>query len=86
MKGVYLLFENISEGEPYEVIGVISDPNIFEKIFDYYYGKGFWRTIDYRDVRDSGIEWVRKLEVSEDGEKAYTITITCHYYLVDDIF
>lgn len=86
MKGVYILKETYPH-EPYNYyIGVISEPNKFQNILDKYYGKENWKEISFKDVRDSALEWIRKIEVIDSIEGKYITVISCHYYLIDDLF
>jgi hypothetical protein len=85
-KQVYLLFEVYEDKTmTKDVIGVISEQNNYIKIFDDYYGKERWEEITYRDIRDSTLEWIRKIKWNNDGEWI-EVEIICEMFLVDELF
>jgi hypothetical protein len=85
-KQVYLLFEVYEDKKmTKDVIGVISEPNNYIKILDDYYGKERWEEISYRDIRDSSLEWIRKIKWNCDGEWI-EVEIICEMFLVDELF
>jgi hypothetical protein len=85
-KQVYLLFEVYEDKTiTKDVIGVISEPNNYIKILDDYYGKERWEEISYRDIRDSTLEWIRKIIWNCDGEWI-EVEIICEMFLVDELF
>ena len=85
-KQVYLIFEVYEDKTmTKDVIGVISVPNNYIKILDYYYGKERWEEISYRDIRDSTLEWIRNIKWNCDGEWI-EVEIICEMFLVDELF
>lgn len=85
-KQVYLIFEVYEDKTmTKDVIGAISEPNNYIKILDDYYGKERWEEISYRDIRDSTLEWIRKIKWNSDGEWI-EVEIICEMFLVDELF
>ena len=78
-KLVYVIHEKELNYKEYDVIGVVSDLNNIDKLLLDYYGK--YETINFMDVRDSNIEYVKKIKV--DGNE-YEITIIS--FLLDKIW
>ena len=87
MNRVYLLFEfEHNDGcLDKDVIGVISNPDNYKTIFDKYFGVGNWTEKKFRDIRDSCLEWERSIEVKYENSSV-NYTITCEWFLVDDLF
>ena len=69
-KLVYVIHEKDWKYKEEDVLGVVSDINNVDNLLKDYYGK--YETISFRDVRDSNIEYVKKIKV--DGNE-YEITI-----------
>ena len=78
-KLVYVIHEKELNYKEYDAIGVVSDLNNIDKLLLDYYGK--YETINFMDVRDSTIEYVKTIKV--DGNK-YEITIIS--FLLDKIW
>ena len=78
-KIVYVIHEKDCKYKEESILGVVSDINNVDNLLDDYYGK--YETINFRDVRDSTIEYVKTIKV--DGNK-YEITIIS--FLLDKIW
>ena len=78
-KIVYVIHEKDCKYKEEDVLGVVSDINNVDNLLDDYYGK--YETINFRDIRDSTIEYVKTIKV--DGNE-YEITIIS--FLLDKIW
>lgn len=85
-KEVFLLLEfdrNVNTNG--DVIGVISESEKYINILNEYYGKNGWKEVDFRDVRDSSIEWVRKIRVKNDCKEWKEYDIVCQFFIIDKL-
>ena len=78
-KIVYVIHEKDLKYQEEDVLGVVSDINNVDNLLKDYYGK--YETINFIDIRDSNIEYVKKIKV--DGNE-YEITIIS--FLLDKIW
>ena len=78
-KIVYVIHEKDCKYKEESVLGVVSDINNVDNLLKYYYYK--YETINFRDVRDSTIEYVKTITV--DGLK---FEITVQSFLLDKIW
>ena len=69
-KIVYVIHEKDWKYKEESILGVVSDINNVDNFLKDYYGK--YETINFRDIRDSTIEYVKTIKV--DGNE-YEITI-----------
>ena len=77
-KLVYVIHEKDWKYKEESILGVVSDINNVDNLLKDYYGK--YETINFRDVRDSTIEYIKTIQV--DGNK-YEITIIS--FIIDEI-
>ncbi len=75
---VFVLNETEQDGSA-ETIGVFDSPKISVDTLKGYYGPRL-RVMETTDVRDSGIEWQKKIMV--DGVET---VLTLHYFTVGEI-
>ena len=81
-KIVYVIHEKDCKYKEEDVLGVVSDINNVDNLLKDYYGKyETIKTINFRDVRDSTIEYIKTIKV--DGNE-YKITIIS--FLLDKIW
>jgi hypothetical protein len=73
METVYVLQDDDS------ILGVFSSPDISDETLESYFGE--FEAVENRDVRDSGIEWV-KLISTHDGFK---LSLTLHSFCMNEI-
>ena len=78
-KIVFVIHEKDLKYQEEDVLGVVSDIKNVDNLLDDYYGK--YETINFRDIRDSTIEYVKTIKV--DGNE-YEITIIS--FLLDKIW
>ena len=78
-KLVYVIHEKDLKYQEEDILGVVSDINNVDYLLKDYYGK--YETINFIDIRDSNIEYVKKIKV--DGNE-YEITIIS--FLLDKIW
>ena len=78
-KIVYVIHEKDCKYKEEDVLGVVSDINNVDNLLKDYYGK--YKTINFRDIRDGTIEYVKTIKV--DGNE-YEITIIS--FLLDKIW
>ena len=78
-KIVYVIHEKDWKYKEESILGVVSDINNVDNFLKDYYGK--YETINFRDIRDSTIEYVKTIKV--DGNE-YEITIIS--FLLDKIW
>ena len=78
-KIVYVIHEKDYKYKEESVLGVVSDINNVDNLLKYYYYK--YETINFRDVRDSTIEYVKTIKVDDNQ---YEITII--RFLLDKIW
>ena len=69
-KIVFVIHEKDLKYQEEDVLGVVSDINNVDNLLKDYYGK--YETINFRDIRDSTIEYVKTIKV--DGLK-FEITV-----------
>ena len=78
-KIVYVIHAKDCKYQEEDVLGVVSDINNVDNVLDDYYGK--YETINFRDIRDSTIEYVKTIKV--DGNEYEIIIIS---FLLDKIW
>ncbi len=61
---IYVLIEQDLKDNETIVIGVANSVQNVQKIMDEYYG--VYKVIDYKDIRDSQLEWEKTIEVGWD--------------------
>jgi hypothetical protein len=77
---VYLIHETNQQGEA-DIIGISSTPERAEYLIEEYYGG--YSLLDHKDVRDSGIEWVRKIAIYRGAHEV--VNLVLQSYEVDSI-
>ena len=58
---IFVLTEKDLADEEISVIGVADSVENAQKVMDKYYGE--YKLLNYRDIRDSGIEWEKTIEI-----------------------
>lgn len=61
---IYVLIEQDLKDNETIVIGVADSVENAQKVMDEYYG--VYKVVDYRDIRDSQLEWEKTIEVGYD--------------------
>lgn len=83
MKEIYVLHEKDHSDNEKSIIGVADSSENALKIMCRYYGKH--KEIHLNKVEESGIEWIRKLQVKSYDESLYEVTVTCQYFTLNEI-
>lgn len=69
---VYVIVEHDPKRQETDVIGVASSQIESNKMIDEYYRN--YEVLHYNDVRDGGIEWVKRIKIYPDGSE-YELTL-----------
>ena len=78
---MYVLHEkDHSDGEE-SIIGVADSSDNALKLMCDYYGKHTETHLN--KVEESGIEWVRRLQVRSYDDSLYNVTVTCEYFTLN---
>ncbi len=81
---VYVLHEVDHDDYETDVIGTFSTPEkVLEGIITYY-GRDY-KEKSHRDVKESGIEWIKVLTLKHCMGFEYEVTITLMYYELDNV-
>jgi len=83
---IYILVEDYKIGcEKYsDIIGVPSSKENANKMIKDYFGEDI-KELSHRDVEDSGIEWVKTLDIQLTQNQRATTTVSLLYYKFDTI-
>jgi hypothetical protein len=73
METVYVLQDDDS------ILGVFSSPDISDETLESYFGE--FEVVENRDVRDSGIEWVKVIR----ARRWDNVIITLHSFCMNEI-
>jgi len=83
MKEIYVLHEKDHSNNEESIIGVADSSENALKIMCEYYGKH--KEIYLNKVEESGIEWIRKLQVKSYDKSLCEVTVTCQYFTLNEI-
>ena len=75
---VIVIHEKDHEDNSRNVIGVASTVENAQKIIDTYYGD--YKELQFIDIRDSNLEWSKRLEVIGAYKKTYEVTVTLEWF------
>jgi hypothetical protein len=83
MKQVLVIHEKDFEDFEQIVIGVADSVESAERMIREYYGD--YKELSYRDIRDSDIEYSKRLEVKDHLDKPYMVEIHLQWFSVNEI-
>lgn len=81
---VLVIQEKDHDDNEESVIGVASTILKAEELIVEYYGKENFKEISFTDIRDSGLEYSKVLEVNHN-KKTYKTTVTLQWFTINEI-
>ena len=70
---VYVLHERDLQNNSIDILGVATSLEDADRMMQGYYG--FFKLVEFRDVRDSGIEWVKRITLEGAFGYEYEVTL-----------
>jgi hypothetical protein len=83
MKEVFVIHEKDLDDHEQIVIGVADSVENAERIIREYYGD--YKQLSYRDIRDSDIEYSKRLEVKDHLDKPHIVEVYLQWFTVNEI-
>jgi hypothetical protein len=83
-KLVYVIVEHDHKDNEHCNIGVTDELDMVEFMIKEYYG-GKFKEVSFHDIRDSGIEYTKILEVTDHKGKPYRVTIILESFCLNEL-
>jgi hypothetical protein len=84
MKKVIVIHELDHDDDESSVVGVADSLDNAESIIDDFYGKGNYKEISFRDIRESNLQYSKVIEVTYPVGGITRYTLTLEWFVINE--